>query len=164
MESDGHVRLSNQESGTEAWSPGFETPFNKCSFVDLKPDTEYDVQVTHKTMLARVNLRLPRSRRTHVQNRKSTLPNNTPTELSLPDAVGALPTPVEATPGTFVVMTEPEKTDCSRARRLGQVCIQPSDRRSTRTPAWHGPLSIPTALRACKSLEPGRWTAFPLRT
>ena len=89
------------------------------------------------------------------------MPNNTPTELSLPDAVGALPTPVEATPGTFVVMTEPEKTDCSRARRLGQVCIQPSDRRSTRTPAWHGPLSIPTALRACKSLEPGRWTAFP---
>lgn len=37
-----------RESGTGAWSPGFETPFNKCSFVDLKPDTEYDVQVTHK--------------------------------------------------------------------------------------------------------------------
>ena len=37
-----------RESGTEVWSPGFETPFNKCSFVDLKPDTEYDVQVTHK--------------------------------------------------------------------------------------------------------------------
>ena len=37
-----------RESGTEAWSPGFETPFNKCSFVDLKPGTEYDVQVTNK--------------------------------------------------------------------------------------------------------------------
>ncbi|MDE0125333.1 MAG: fibronectin type III domain-containing protein [Bryobacterales bacterium] len=37
-----------RESGTEEWSPGFETPFNKCSFVGLKPDTEYDVQVTHK--------------------------------------------------------------------------------------------------------------------
>ncbi len=37
-----------RESGTEAWSPGFETPFNQCSFVDLKPDSEYDVQVTHK--------------------------------------------------------------------------------------------------------------------
>ena len=37
-----------KESGTEAWSPGFETPFNKCSFVDLKPNTEYDLQVTHK--------------------------------------------------------------------------------------------------------------------
>ena len=37
-----------RESGTEAWSPGFETPFNMCSFVDLKPDSEYDLQVTHK--------------------------------------------------------------------------------------------------------------------
>ena len=37
-----------RESGTESWSPGFETPFNRCSFVDLRPDTEYDVQVTHK--------------------------------------------------------------------------------------------------------------------
>ena len=37
-----------RESGTEAWSPGFETPFNMCTFLDLKPDTEYDVQVTHK--------------------------------------------------------------------------------------------------------------------
>ncbi len=37
-----------RESGTEAWSPGFETPFNKCSFVDLKPDCEYEVKVTHK--------------------------------------------------------------------------------------------------------------------
>ena len=37
-----------REAGTEVWSPGFETPFNMCSFVDLKPDTEYDVQVTHK--------------------------------------------------------------------------------------------------------------------
>lgn len=37
-----------RESGTEVWGPGFETPFNKCSFVDLEPDTEYDVQVTHK--------------------------------------------------------------------------------------------------------------------
>lgn len=35
-------------SGTETWSPGFETPFNQCSFVDLKPDSEYEVQVTHK--------------------------------------------------------------------------------------------------------------------
>ena len=37
-----------RESGTQTWSPGFETPFNRCSFVDLKPDTEYDVQVTQK--------------------------------------------------------------------------------------------------------------------
>ena len=37
-----------RESGTDAWSLGFETPFDMCSFVDLKPDTEYDLQVTHK--------------------------------------------------------------------------------------------------------------------
>ena len=37
-----------RESGTEAWGPGFETPFNVCSFVGLKPDTEYELQVTQK--------------------------------------------------------------------------------------------------------------------
>lgn len=37
-----------REAGTETWSPGFETPFNWCSFVDLKPDTEYELQVTNK--------------------------------------------------------------------------------------------------------------------
>ena len=37
-----------REAGKVEWSPGFETPFNMCSFVDLKPDTEYVLQVTHK--------------------------------------------------------------------------------------------------------------------
>ena len=37
-----------RESGTEAWSPGFETPLNGCSFVGLEPNTEYEIQVTHK--------------------------------------------------------------------------------------------------------------------
>ncbi len=37
-----------RESGDEEWSPGFETPFTMCSFVGLKPDTEYDLQVTNK--------------------------------------------------------------------------------------------------------------------
>ena len=37
-----------RESETESWSPGFETPFNWCTFLDLKPDTEYEVQLTHK--------------------------------------------------------------------------------------------------------------------
>ncbi len=37
-----------RELGAEPWGPGFETPFNTCSFVDLKPETEYEVQVTHK--------------------------------------------------------------------------------------------------------------------
>ena len=38
-----------RELGTESWGPGFETPFNNCSFVDLKPDTEYEIQITHKS-------------------------------------------------------------------------------------------------------------------
>ncbi len=37
-----------RELGTESWGAGFETPLNNCSFVGLKPDTEYEVQVTHK--------------------------------------------------------------------------------------------------------------------
>ena len=37
-----------REVRTEEWSIGFETPFNMCSFVGLKPDTEYEVQLTHK--------------------------------------------------------------------------------------------------------------------
>ena len=91
------------------------------------------------------------------------MPNNTPTELSLPALVGALPPPVEATRGTFVVRTEPEKTDCSWSTGLGQALAQPSDRTYrflTRAPAWHGRLGIWIALRARKTHEPGRWTAF----
>ena len=34
-----------REAGTEAWSFGFETPLTHISFVDLKPDTEYEVQL-----------------------------------------------------------------------------------------------------------------------
>ncbi len=37
-----------KEVGNTEWSPGFETIFNRCSFVGLKPDTEYEVQLTHK--------------------------------------------------------------------------------------------------------------------
>ena len=31
------------------WSFGFETPVTGCTFTDLKPDTEYEVQVRTKT-------------------------------------------------------------------------------------------------------------------
>lgn len=31
--------------GDEAWGPGIETPFTHCRFVDLEPDTEYEMQV-----------------------------------------------------------------------------------------------------------------------
>ena len=37
-----------RQAGTESWSPGFETPLSGCSFVGLEPDTEYDIQITHK--------------------------------------------------------------------------------------------------------------------
>lgn len=37
-----------RERGDLEWSPGFETIFNNCSFIGLKPDTQYEMQVTHK--------------------------------------------------------------------------------------------------------------------
>ncbi len=40
------IRL--REAGTEEWGPGFCTPFTKCDFVDLKPDTDYEAQITAK--------------------------------------------------------------------------------------------------------------------
>ena len=35
-----------REAGTEHWGWGFETPISSFTFVDLKPDTEYQVQVS----------------------------------------------------------------------------------------------------------------------
>ena len=40
------VRL--REAGTEPWSFGFETPLTHFSIVDLKPDTEYEMQIRSK--------------------------------------------------------------------------------------------------------------------
>ena len=40
-----HIR----EALTEQWSFGFETPITGFTFVDLKPDTEYEFQVRSKT-------------------------------------------------------------------------------------------------------------------
>ena len=37
-----------REAGTETWSPGFETPLTHFTLVGLKPDTEYEMQVTYK--------------------------------------------------------------------------------------------------------------------
>ena len=37
-----------REEGSEEWSPGFETPFFTCTFVDLEPTTKYEVQITRK--------------------------------------------------------------------------------------------------------------------
>lgn len=37
-----------REAGSEPWSFGFETPLTHFSFVDLKPDTEYEMQIRSK--------------------------------------------------------------------------------------------------------------------
>lgn len=37
-----------REVGAEEWGIGFETPLTGCSFVDLKPNTDYEAQVTAK--------------------------------------------------------------------------------------------------------------------
>ncbi len=37
-----------REAGTGNWSVGFETPLTGCGFVDLKPDTEYEIEVRSK--------------------------------------------------------------------------------------------------------------------
>ncbi|MXY46852.1 MAG: fibronectin type III domain-containing protein [Chloroflexi bacterium] len=37
-----------REAGSGKWSHGFETPFTSCNFVDLKPDTEYELEVRAK--------------------------------------------------------------------------------------------------------------------
>ena len=37
-----------REVGSADWSFGFETPVPSCTFVDLKPDTEYELQVRAK--------------------------------------------------------------------------------------------------------------------
>ena len=38
-----------REAATEHWSFGFETPITSFTFVDLKPDTEYELLVRIKT-------------------------------------------------------------------------------------------------------------------
>ena len=37
-----------REAGTDDWSFGFETPITSFTFIDLKPDTEYELQVRSK--------------------------------------------------------------------------------------------------------------------
>ena len=37
-----------REAGEPDWSFGFETPITSFTFVDLKPDTEYELQVRTK--------------------------------------------------------------------------------------------------------------------
>ena len=37
-----------RETGTENWSFGFETPLTGCGFEDLKPNTEYELEIRSK--------------------------------------------------------------------------------------------------------------------
>jgi len=37
-----------REVGTTEWSVGFETPLTGCGFVNLKPNTEYEMEVRSK--------------------------------------------------------------------------------------------------------------------
>ena len=37
-----------REAGTGQWNFGFETPIPGCTFVDLKPDAEYELQIRAK--------------------------------------------------------------------------------------------------------------------
>ena len=42
----GHIYVVRiREAGTEDWGYGFQTPVNSVTFVDLEPDTEYELQV-----------------------------------------------------------------------------------------------------------------------
>ena len=50
------VRIREVASGP--WSFGFQTPIPTCTFVDLKPDTEYEVQVRAKTAAGEGRTRL----------------------------------------------------------------------------------------------------------
>ena len=43
-----YVIRIRQRGTDQSWSFGFETPIPSCTFVDLKPDTEYDLQVRAK--------------------------------------------------------------------------------------------------------------------
>ena len=40
--------LRIREENTDDWSFGFEVPLDSCTFVDLKPDTEYELMITNK--------------------------------------------------------------------------------------------------------------------
>ncbi len=37
-----------RELGSEAWLVGVETPLTSCTFIGLKPDTEYEMEVRAK--------------------------------------------------------------------------------------------------------------------
>ena len=47
-----------REAGAEVWSFGFKTPITSFTFIDLKPDTEYELQVPRQERRRRGRARI----------------------------------------------------------------------------------------------------------
>lgn len=63
-----------REAGTEAWSFGCETPLTHFSFVDLKPDTEYELRVCAKNDAGEGEPQLVRIRTSPAGNTDNVIP------------------------------------------------------------------------------------------
>ena len=67
------VRIREARSD-QAWSFGFETPLTHFSFVDLKPDTEYELQVRSKSATGEGEPRLIRIHTNTAGNTDNVIP------------------------------------------------------------------------------------------
>ena len=63
-----------REAGTAAWSFGFETPLTHFSFVDLKPDTEYEMQVCARNASGEGKPQLIRIKTSPIGNTDNVIP------------------------------------------------------------------------------------------
>ena len=63
-----------REAGTEVWSFGFETPLTHFSFVGLKPDTEYELQVCTRNDAGEGKPQLVRIRTSPTGNTDNVIP------------------------------------------------------------------------------------------
>ena len=63
-----------REAGTEAWSFRFETPLTHFSFVDLKPDTEYEMQVCARNASGQGKPQLIRIKTSPIGNTDNVIP------------------------------------------------------------------------------------------
>ena len=63
-----------REAGTRAWSFGFETPLTQSSFADLKPDTQFHLQVRAKNAAGEGDPQLIRVRTNPTGNTDNVIP------------------------------------------------------------------------------------------
>ena len=65
-----------RELGKDQWGPGFITPFTHCNFRDLKPNTEYELQVTakNKAWRERTNLNQGQNQCTRELGKRNPVP------------------------------------------------------------------------------------------